>query len=158
MQVKENDSIYPKTTMYKKNYLIIRRIEEVVECLEDLQPTCHYYNEFFPFRHLVTSLRKSIDWVCTPEHLRSRFRSKQKVVSTTVFFLLIFFFILWSTALLNSFDCLETARRKASSNGAKCFHPHVPVNIWYHIQRSYLKTDIFTINMKLYFQFILGKE
>lgn len=60
------------------NYFLLSkfsRIGEVVECLEALQTECYYYEDFFPFRHLVRSLRRSIDWVCTPEHLRSRFRS-----------------------------------------------------------------------------------
>ncbi|XP_046655485.1 uncharacterized protein LOC124349033 [Daphnia pulicaria] len=88
------------------------RIGEVVECLEALQTECYYYEDFFPFRHLVRSLRRSIDWVCTPEHLRSRFRT-----------------------LLNAFNCLETARQKASSKGHPCFKPNIPVNIWQRIIR-----------------------
>ncbi|KZS11749.1 Uncharacterized protein APZ42_023460 [Daphnia magna] len=95
------------------------RIGEVVECLEDLQPDCYYYNEFFPFRHLVASLRKSINWVCTPEHLRSRFRT-----------------------LLNAFSCLETARQQASSQGQPCFHPNIPANIWQRIVRLQSGTEV----------------
>ena len=58
----------------KKTKISRSRITEVVECLESLQSTCYFYHEFFPYRHLVTSLRKSVDWAC--QDLRGRFRSK----------------------------------------------------------------------------------
>lgn len=104
-----------------KNYLLLdgpeledqcHRIGEVVECLEALQPTCRLYIQFFPFRHLVSCLRKTIDWVC--HDLRGRFR-----------------------ILLDNFNCLETARRKAISlPGQPCYNSKIPVNIWQRIVRQ----------------------
>jgi len=97
------------------------RITEVVECLESLQSTCYFYHEFFPFRHLVTSLRKSVDWVC--QDLRGRFRT-----------------------LLQAFDCIERARLGASGSSepavSPCYHSNIPANIWQRIVRLQSSTEV----------------
>lgn len=94
------------------------RITEVVECLESLQSTCYFYHEFFPYRHLVTSLRKTIDWVC--QDLRGRFRN-----------------------LLSAFNCIETARLSSSELvTSPCYHSNIPANIWQRIVRMQSSTEI----------------
>ena len=104
----------------------------MVECLEALQPTCRLYIQFFPFRHLVSSFRKTIDWLCND--LRGRFRSTfhfLTLLCITVCKNLNYLSSVYFLALLNDFDCLETSRRKAISlPGQTCYHPHIPVNIW----------------------------
>lgn len=41
-----------------------RRLKDLVHCMEDLQSTCYWYKDFFPYRQLVTALRAAIDWTC----------------------------------------------------------------------------------------------
>lgn len=94
------------------------RITEVVECLESLQSTCYFYDEFFPYRHLVTSLRKTVDWVCGD--LRGRFLN-----------------------LLSAFHCTESARlRSSKSEVSPCYHSNIPANIWQRIVRLQSSTEI----------------